>query len=336
MASTSTSTSTSSKPLSPGQSIRAPPAGVVRRTALITGSSAGIGRAIARRLAAEGFDLGLTHMPSENVEHVHAHARKIAEQYGVAVTSFETDLFYPDAACPKLLADFLAQFKRIDVLVNCAGVSCFNAHDVHDFPGDAADTLQKVRDGFNINFNAPFLLSQGAVRAMLQQSPPDSAAPDHADPDEPALEHNFYTSAWGVGRIINITSVHARKPYAGSSIYVSSKHALHGLTTTMAVELARKGITVNSVEPGMIATGMNFMSAQDALSPERAQPNLPIPRPGMPAEVAGAIAYIVSESGRYMTGESITVDGGFCSLANPHFYDGGLNNGDKATYKGDV
>ena len=128
----------------------------------------------------------------------------------------------------------------------------------------------------------------------------------------------FYTSLWGRGRIVNITSVHATSPLPRSDIYTATKHALRGLTNTLAAELGEDGITVNSVGPGMIATPMTGIDPADVEKEEHYVDSFPIPRPGRPSEVAGAVGYLCSLSARYTTGQAIYTDGGFL-VSNPQY-----------------
>lgn len=291
----------------------APPAGIQRRAALVTGSSQGIGLAIAYRLAKDGFNIGLTRMPSESAEALESTARTLAAAYGVECATLSVDLSEPGVAAPALMQTFLDRLGRIDVLVNNAGYNGFPAHH----QGSAPELVESIRANFAVNYDAPFVLSWLAVKQMLQQPAPDPTLPIE-DADDPDLDRHFYTSRWGQGRIINVTSVHAQTPLPESTIYVSTKHALRGLTIQMAADYAAKGITVNAVGPGLTATPTNQMHPNDVEQPHLARPELPIPRPGRPAEVAGAVGYLASLSARYTTGQSIYVEGGFL-LANPQY-----------------
>lgn len=290
-----------------------PPEDISRRTALVTGSSSGIGLAIAYRLGSDGFDVGLTRMPSEPAKVCADVAARLSKAYGIQVETFEVDLSDPGTAAPKLMDAFLHRFGRIDALVNCAG---YNGYPTHH-QGTAPELAANIRANFAVNFDAPFILSWLAAKQMDTQPPPDPTKPvdDHT---HPALDRNFYTSQWGKGRIINITSVHAQEPLPESTIYTSTKHALRGLTVQMAADLATKGVTVNAVGPGLTATPMTGLHPNEVEHPHSARPTVPIGRPGRPAEVAGAVGYLTSLSARYTTGQSIYVEGGFM-LANPQY-----------------
>ncbi|EOF6203465.1 SDR family oxidoreductase [Salmonella enterica] len=118
------------------------------------------------------------------------------------------------------------------------------------------------------------------------------------------------------GRIINITSVHEHTPLPQASAYTAAKHALGGLTKSMALELIEHHILVNAVAPGAIATPMNDMDDSD-IEPG-SEPSIPIARPGSTHEIASLVAWLCSEGASYTTGQSLIVDGGFM-LANPQF-----------------
>jgi NAD(P)-dependent dehydrogenase (short-subunit alcohol dehydrogenase family) len=178
--------------------------------------------------------------------------------------------------------EFADAFGRLDVLVNAAGdnrAAPFTEIAFEDF-----------RHVMRVDLEGPFLLSQRAARRMIGQG--------------------------DGGRIVNVTSVHEHTPLPSSAAYNTAKHGLGGLTKSMALELAEHGITVNAVAPGLIATRMSGLEGADVHTLHR--PALPVPRPGDPREVASLIAWLVSDSAAYTTGQSYPVDGGFL-IANPQF-----------------
>lgn len=293
---------------------QAPPAGVPRRTALVTGSSSGIGLAIAYRLASQGFNIGLTRMPSEPPTTSTDLATKLQDAYGVEAAVFEADLSDPGVAAPRLFNQFIERFTRIDVLVNNAG---YNNFVYNNFEGEAPELVGHIRAHFAVNYESPFVLSWLATKQMANQPIPDPSTVQE-DYLHPELERNFYTAQWGKGRIINTTSVHAQTPLPDATIYVSTKHALRGLTVQMAADFATSGITVNAVGPGLTATPMTNMHPDEVELPHLERPGVPLGRPGRPSEVAGAVGYLSSLSARYVTGQSIYVEGGFL-LANPQY-----------------
>lgn len=306
-----------------------PPAGAARRTALVTGSSSGIGVAIARQLGAQGFSVGLTVRPGEDRTVVEALQTQLRTAYGVDAAVFTTDFAAPRTAAPALVHAHVARFGRLDVLVNNAGWGAYaptpfmrlGTTTADEVPtaseADALDAiLDKFHRGMAVNFDAPVLLSYLAARQFAQQQPP-LPGPVRDTEGDPALEANFYTAQWGSGRIIMTTSVHAATPLPNSSIYTCAKHALRGLTVFLASELGPAGVTVNAVAPGMIATPQTQLDPADV--EHTPKPGLFVPRPGRPSEAAGAIGYLASLSARYTTAQTIYTDGGFI-LANPQFY----------------
>ena len=112
------------------------------------------------------------------------------------------------------------------------------------------------------------------------------------------------------GRIVNVSSIHQETPRIGSAAYDAAKGGVRMLTRTMALELAGQGITVNAVAPGMILTPMNQEAQDDADTRRRMEENIPLGRAGRPEEVAGLIAFLVSDAGAYVTGQSLFIDGG--------------------------
>ncbi len=180
------------------------------------------------------------------------------------------------------LAKLIQRLGRIDVLVNNAG-----AMTKAPFLDMAFDEWRKI---FTVDVDGAFLCSQIAARQMVKQGQG--------------------------GRIINITSVHEHTPLPDASAYTAAKHALGGLTKTMALELVRHKILVNAVAPGAIATPMNGMDGGD-VKPD-AEPSIPLRRFGTTHEIASLVVWLCSEGANYTTGQSLIVDGGFM-LANPQF-----------------
>jgi NAD(P)-dependent dehydrogenase (short-subunit alcohol dehydrogenase family) len=259
------------------------------RAAVVTGSESGIGRATALALARDGFDIGVTWFADE------AAGRRTAELVrgiGRRAEVRHLDLTRLPGA-ETVIDEFADGFGRLDVLVNAAGdnrAAPFTETDFEDF-----------RHVMRVDLEGPFLLSQRAARRMIAQG--------------------------RGGRIVNVTSVHEHTPLPSSVSYNTAKHALGGLTKSMALELAEHGITVNAVAPGLIATRMSGLEDADVHSVHR--PALPVPRPGDPREVASLIAWLASDAAAYATGQSYPVDGGFL-IANPQFttVDFGARDGD--------
>jgi NAD(P)-dependent dehydrogenase (short-subunit alcohol dehydrogenase family) len=244
--------------------------------AIVTGSDSGIGRATAVRLATDGFDAGVTWHEDE------AGAKETAEEvrsHGRRAEVRRLDLADLPAAADVIdeLADALG---GVDVLVNCSGTSRQG--------GMLELSYDDWRHTLSVDLDGAFLCAQRAGRRMVEQG--------------------------RGGRIVNVTSVHEFSPIVDGGAYTVAKHGLGGLTKQLALELGRRGITVNSVAPGMIATPMTGLEDEDPAS--HPKPEFPIPRPGDAREIAACISWLCSPDARWTTGASILVDGGYM-LATP-------------------
>lgn len=248
------------------------------KVAIVTASDSGIGKECALLLAQQGFDIGITwHSDEQGAQDA---AREVEKQ-GVRAEIIQLDLStLPEGA--HALDRLIERLGRIDVLVNNAG-----AMSKTPFLEMTYDDWRKI---FTVDVDGAFLCSRIAARRMVSQG--------------------------DGGRIINITSVHEHTPLPDASAYTAAKHALGGLTKSMALELVRYNILVNAVAPGAIATPMNDMDDSDVAP--GSEPSIPLGRPGATREIASLVAWLCSEGASYTTGQSLIVDGGFM-LANPQF-----------------
>jgi NAD(P)-dependent dehydrogenase (short-subunit alcohol dehydrogenase family) len=238
--------------------------------AIVTGSDSGIGRATAVRLAADGFDLGVTwHNDKQGghqtAEEVRGHGRRAEVR--------QLDLADLPAAAD-VIDDLAEALGGVDVLVNNAGMGRGGA--VFEV------TYEDWRNTISVDLDGAFLCAQRAARRMVKQG--------------------------RGGRIVNVTSVHEHLPIAGNGAYTVAKHGLGGLTKQLALELGRYGITANSVAPGMVATPMTGLDDEDPS--DHPKPEYPIPRPGDAREIASCIAWLCSPDAGWTTGASFVVDGG--------------------------
>ena len=248
------------------------------KVVIVTASDSGIGKKCALLLAQQGYDVGITWHSDEQG------AQETADQvsgFGRRAETVQLDLAnLPDGAAG--IDELITRFGRVDALVNNAGAMSKNPFlDV---------TLEEWRKLFTVDVDGAFLCSQIAARQMVKQGEG--------------------------GRIVNITSVHEHTPLPDASAYTAAKHALGGLTKSMALELVKHKILVNAVAPGAIATPMNDMD--DSEVKEGSMPEIPLARPGHTKEIASLVAWLCDSDASYTTGQSFIVDGGFM-LANPQF-----------------
>ncbi|MFK3660436.1 SDR family oxidoreductase [Scandinavium sp. NPDC088450] len=248
------------------------------KVAVVTASDSGIGKQCALQLAQKGFSVGVTWHSDEQG------ARQTVQEItalGQQAQAIQLDLSHlPQGA--QALETLIQRLGRIDVLVNNAGrMTKASVLDV---------TLDDWRATFCVDVEGALLCSQIAARHMIAQG--------------------------DGGRIINITSVHEHTPLPQASAYTAAKHALGGLTKSLALELVSHNILVNAVAPGAIATAMNNLSDDDVKA--GSMPHIPIARPGKTEEIAGMVTWLCSDDASYVTGQSMIVDGGFM-LVNPQF-----------------
>lgn len=248
------------------------------KVVIVTAADSGIGKKCALMLAEQGFDVGITwHSDEQGAQET---ARQV-RGFGRRAETVQLDLAnLPDGAAG--IDELIARFGRVDALINNAGAMSKNAFlDV---------TLEEWRKLFTVDVDGAFICSQKVARAMVAQG------------------HG--------GRIVNITSVHEHTPLPDACAYTAAKHALGGLTKSMAMELVHHNILVNAVAPGAVATPMNNMSEGDGAKSKI--PEIPLGRAGETKEIASLVAWLCSDSASYTTGQSFIVDGGFM-FANPHF-----------------
>jgi len=245
------------------------------RSAIVTGSDSGIGRATAVRLAAEGCDVGITwHTDEDGALETAEEVRGLGRRAEVA----RLDVSEPSQAA-RVVRELAERLGGLDVFVNNAGTG----HSTPVLELDEA-TFREVVD---TDLTGAFFAAQQAAKIMVDQC--------------------------RGGRIVNVTSVHEHVPLRGSLAYVAAKHGLGGVTKVMALELAPFGVTVNSVAPGEIATPMTGQEDDDPHDAER--PGVPVGRPGDAREVAAAIAHLCAPDASYTTGASYVVDGGMLLMS---------------------
>ncbi len=238
-------------------------------TAIITGASKGIGKGIAEAFAKQGANVAFTYLSS--VEKGQALETELA-QYGTTVKGYRSDASKMEDA-EKLVAEVLADFGQIDVVVNNAGITKDNL-------------LMRMSEGdFNaviqVNLNSVFNMTKAVQRTMLKQRK---------------------------GSIINISSVVGVKGNAGQANYAASKAGAIGFTKSVALELGSRNIRCNAIAPGFIETEMTAVLDENTVQGWRNA--IPLKRGGTPEDVANACVFLASDMSAYITGQVLNVDGG--------------------------
>lgn len=241
-----------------------------QRVALVTGGMGGLGTAICRRLHDAGFKVAATYSPHNSAPEGWLCAER---DEGYRFKAYKVDVAdYADAEW--MMQRLLADMGRLDVLVNNAGIT----RDRSLAKMQPDDWNEVMRTDLDSVFN----MSKQAIEPMIAQR-------------------------WG--RIINISSVNGQKGAFGQANYAAAKAGMHGFTKAAALELARMGITVNTVSPGYLRTKM-VMQVPEEILQNKILPQIPVGRLGEPAEVAGLIAYLVSEEAAFVTGANLAINGG--------------------------
>ncbi|TCM14238.1 NAD(P)-dependent dehydrogenase (short-subunit alcohol dehydrogenase family) [Novosphingobium sp. PhB165] len=242
-----------------------------KQVILITGGLTGIGREAAIAAARQGNDVMVSGRNSETGEALVAELRSL----GAQADFVRADVRHEDDV--RVLVDAtVARFGRIDVAINNAGTE--------GTPGPIGDqTAESYAKTFDTNVLGTLLSLKHELRVMERQ---------------------------GFGSIVNVSSTYGHEGAAGASIYSASKHAVEGLTRSVALEAARHGVRVNAVAPGPTNTGMldRFTGSEEVKSVLAG--SVPMGRVGKPAEIAAAILFLASPAASFITGQVLTADGG--------------------------
>ena len=251
------------------------------RCAIVTGSSSGIGRAVAQRLAADGFAILLADVRREPLTGGEPTDDVIARDGGTC------EFVATDVArrkdCERLVALAAERHGSLDVLVNNAARAGAHSKPLLETEDADWDAIMSV------NLRGPYMLCQAAIRQMLRQPPRGDAR----------------------GRIVNITSQHGMVGAPGHFAYAVGKGALVQMTRQVAVEHGRDGIMCNAVAPGKIVTGTPGDLSQDERSLTYVTSRTPFARLGQPSDVASAVSFLASDQATYISGINLLVDGGW-------------------------
>ena len=241
-----------------------------KRLALVTGGTGGLGQALCKRLADDGFAVVALHTPGN--DHVAAWLAD-REREGYAFAAEAADVADFDA-CARVVERIRGRYGPVSVLVNNAGIT----QDA-SFAKMTHDQWQRV---LRVNLDSMFNMTRPVIEDML-------------------------AAKWG--RIVNISSVNGQRGAFGQANYAASKAGIHGFTKSLAIEFARKGITVNTVSAGYLRTAMVEKVPVEILE-GRILPQIPAGRLGEPDEVAQLVGYLVSERGGFVTGANLAINGG--------------------------
>ena len=240
------------------------------RVALVTGGMGGLGEAVCFKLAALGYRVVTTYSPgNKKVEGWLASTKEM----GYDFKAYECDVADYDSA-QACVTKIEQEVGPIDVLVNNAGITRDMTFKKMDKPNwDAV---------MSTNLDSVFNMTKPVCDGMVER---------------------------GWGRIINISSVNASKGAFGQTNYSAAKAGMHGFTKALALEVARKGVTVNTISPGYIGTKMVTEIPKEVLE-TKIIPQIPMARLGKPEEVAGLVAYLSSDEAAFVTGANIAINGG--------------------------
>jgi len=243
---------------------------MAKRIALVTGGMGGLGEAICAKLEKMGIQVVVTYSPGNTK---YQEWLKDMESQGHKFRAFPCDVADFDS-CAKMVAEVTKEVGPIDILINNAGIT----RDM---------TFKKMTKAdwdavMGTNLDSVFNVTKPIVDGMVER---------------------------GWGRVINVSSVNGQKGAFGQTNYSAAKAGMHGFSKALAYEVARKGVTVNTISPGYIGTKMVLAIPKDVLD-SKIIPQIPMGRLGKPDEVAGLCAYLASDEAAFLTGANIAINGG--------------------------
>jgi acetoacetyl-CoA reductase len=243
---------------------------MAQRIALVTGGMGGLGEAICMKLEKMGITVVVTYSPGNTK---YKDWLKEMEAAGHKFRAYPCDVSDFDS-CAKMVAEVARDIGAIDILINNAGITrdmTFKRMTKVDW-----DAVMRT------NLDSVFNVTKPVVDGMVDR---------------------------GWGRVINVSSVNGQKGAFGQTNYSAAKAGMHGFTKALALEVARKGVTVNTISPGYIGTKMVLAIPKDVLD-SKIVPQIPLGRLGKPEEVAGLCAYLASDEAAFVTGANIAINGG--------------------------
>jgi acetoacetyl-CoA reductase len=240
------------------------------RVALVTGGMGGLGEAICIKLAALGYKVVTTHSPGNARA---AEWLQNMQNMGYGFRAFPCDVANFDS-CKACIDQVTNEVGPVDVLVNNAGIT----RDMTFRKMTKEDWDAVIRT----NLDSVFNMTKQVMDGMVERK-------------------------WG--RVINVSSVNGQKGAFGQTNYSAAKAGMHGFTKALALEVARNGVTVNTISPGYIGTKMVTAIPQEILD-SKILPQIPVSRLGKPEEIAGLVAYLASEEAAFVTGANISINGG--------------------------
>jgi len=240
------------------------------RIALITGGMGGLGETISMKMADAGYRVAVTYSPSNKTADKWAAEMKAK---GYEFHAYPCDVANFDS-CKACVDKLTADFGPVDIVVNNAGIT----RDMTFKKMGKADWDVVLRTNLDSVFNMTKQVCEGMVDR-------------------------------GWGRIINVSSVNGSKGAFGQTNYAAAKAGMHGFTKSLALEVAKKGVTVNTISPGYIGTRMVTAIPKEILD-SKILPQIPVGRLGKPDEVAGLIIYLCSEEAAFVNGANIAINGG--------------------------
>lgn len=243
---------------------------MAQRVAVVTGGMGGIGEAICERLAQAGHKVVTTYSPGNKKADAWL---KEMKGKGFEFRAEQVDVTDFDA-CQKAVAKMQSEAGAIDILVNNAGIT----RDASFRKMGKPDWDAVLRT----NLDSVFNMTKPVCDGMVDR---------------------------GWGRIINISSINGQKGAFGQTNYSAAKAGMHGFTKALALEVARKGVTVNTISPGYVATKMVLAVPKEVLD-SKIIPQIPVGRLGKPEEIAALVAYLCTDDAAFVTGANIAINGG--------------------------